>query len=334
MLTRPIIHDGLWRCLCPSFASSQSTIGLVTARPRATIRNTPSSRTARQIRTFNSDPFPPAESSSSSYLSSGAFRNSKSSSRSAIPPRTSLSKRPSPQSSPNHEAPGLVHLPTVELYDRLRRLGGAGKHDDVMSIVRILIKDRRERPDIRMYSAVIHSFVNPEEGTAGKVKRVLDEMGEFGVELDAWGCHCVLEALAVHPDYLLRNEILEYMTERWWSLTDRGHNTVVAGLLRDRHFEMALEKVQEMVARRVKVEDWLWDKMMWMLLDFGEVEECYQVLLLRRNNGSDKLNPALWTQFLDRAASMHHVGSHNSMSPHALHWEGKANWERSSKPSP
>jgi hypothetical protein len=176
-----------------------------------------------------------------------------------------------------------------------------------MAIVRILIKDRRERPDVRMYTAVIHSFVNPEEGTAGKVRRVLDEMTESGVELDAWGCHCVLEALAVHPDYLLRNEILEYMTERWWSLNDRGHNMVVAGLLRDKLFEMALEKVQEMVTRRVKVEDWLWDKLMWLLLDYGEMEECYQVLLLRQNNGSGKLNPALWMQFLDKAAGVHHV---------------------------
>jgi pentatricopeptide repeat protein len=211
----------------------------------------------------------------------------------------------------------------VQLYDRLRRLGAAGKYDDVMSVIRILIKDRRERPDVRMYTAVIHSFVNPDEGTAGKVRRVLDEMQEYGVELDAWGCHCVLEALAVHPDYLLRNEILDYMTERWWSLTDRGHNMVVAGLLRDRHFEMALEKVQEMVARRMKVEDWLWDKMMWVLLDYGEMEECYQVLLLRQNNGSGKLNPALWMQFLDRAASVHHVGSHNTISLYIQIGKGK-----------
>lgn len=187
-----------------------------------------------------------------------------------------------------------------------------------MSIVRILIKDRRERPEVRMYSAVIHSFVNSQEGTAGKVRSVLDEMKDLGVELDAWTCHCVLEALAVHPDYILRNEILDYMTERWWSLNDRGHNMVVAGLLRDRLFEMAVEKVQEMVARRVKVEDWLWDKMMWLLLEYGEMEECYQMLLLRQNNGSGKLSLALWTRFLDCAASVHHVRLYSPTSPGLL----------------
>lgn len=115
------------------------------------------------------------------------------------------------------------------------------------------------------------------------------------------------QTLAVHPDYLLRNEILEYMRERWFSLSDRGHNMVVAGLLRDRLFEQALEKIGEMVSQRVQVEGWLWDKTMWLLLDYGEIEEAYQTLLLRQNNGNGKLTTALWTHFLDCAAQVHHV---------------------------
>jgi hypothetical protein len=62
-----------------------------------------------------------------------------------------------------------------------------------MNIIKILIKDRRERPNVRLYAAMLHSFVNPEEGTAGKIRKVLEEMGEAGVDLDAGGCHAVLE---------------------------------------------------------------------------------------------------------------------------------------------
>jgi len=107
----------------------------------------------------------------------------------------------SPHSSPlkrgdvssNQKNPASVHLSTPELYERLRRAGSTGKHEAVMNIVRILIKDRRERPNTAMYASVIHSFVDAETGTAGKVRRVLDEMAEGGVELDARACHCVLE---------------------------------------------------------------------------------------------------------------------------------------------
>ncbi|KAF2799853.1 hypothetical protein K505DRAFT_293900 [Melanomma pulvis-pyrius CBS 109.77] len=292
MLARPIVHDALWRCLCPSFPSHRATAGLVLVgsgavtrhrRPRAASRCPP-------LRAFSGA----TEPESSPYLSPAGFG-----ARTRLPTRANA---PS-----GHGKPALVHLQTAELYERLRREGAAGKHEDVMNIVRILIKDRRERPNSALYAAVLHSYVNAEEGTAGKVRRVLDEMAEDGVELDARGCHCVLETLAVHPDYLLRNEILEYMRERWFSLSARGHNMVVAGLLRDRLFEQALEKIGEMVSQRVQVEGWLWDKTMWLLLDYGEIEEAYQTLLLRQNNGNVKLTTALWTHFLDCAAQIEAV---------------------------
>ena len=82
---------------------------------------------------------------------------------------------------------------------------------------------------------------------------------------------------------------------------------VVAGLLRDRLFEQALEKITDMVSKSIKVEGWLWDKTMWLLLDYEEVDEAYQILLLRQNNGQDKLTAALWGHFLDCAARVHHV---------------------------
>ena len=62
-----------------------------------------------------------------------------------------------------------------------------------MNIVRILIKDRGERPNVRLYAGILHSFVSPEMGTAGKVRKVLEEMEEEGIELDSGACHCVLE---------------------------------------------------------------------------------------------------------------------------------------------
>jgi tetratricopeptide (TPR) repeat protein len=189
-----------------------------------------------------------------------------------------------------------------------------------MSICRVLIKDRGEQPNKEMYAAILHSFVDAENGTVGKVRKVLDEMGFWNdadgalvgrpkIELDARGCECVLEVLAVHPDYLLRNEILEYMKSRWFTPSDRARNFVVAGLLRDRHFEHALESLDDMVRNNIRVESWLFDKTIWMLLEFGEIEEAFYVLSLKEGvksksagTGAVELSDALWGALLDAAA--------------------------------
>jgi pentatricopeptide repeat protein len=203
------------------------------------------------------------------------------------------------------------------LYDRLRVDGAAGKCDEVLNIIRILIKDRGERPNTQMYSAILHSYANSEKATGRRIRMVLQEMQENGVELDGRGAECVLEALAVHPDYLLRTDVLRYMKERWFNLSDRGHNFVVAGLLRDRAFEQALEKLEDMVRQRIKVEVWLWDKTIWMLLEFGEVEEAFYVLSLRQGLGGPaaKLSKVMWLQLLDTAAKKHLVSLPPAASP-------------------
>ena len=73
--------------------------------------------------------------------------------------------------------------------------------------------------------------------------------------------------------------------------------------------EQALEKLDEMIRNRIKVEGWLWDKTMWMLLEFGEVEEAFYVLSMRQNleTGSVNLSLALWLQLLDAAGKKHLV---------------------------
>ena len=82
---------------------------------------------------------------------------------------------------------------------------------------------------------------------------------------------------------------------------------VVAGLLRDRHFEQALEHIDDMSLRRIKVSDWLLDKAIWILLDYGEIDEAWRLMLMRRQAGRTGLSQPLWGHFLDVAAKMHHV---------------------------
>ncbi|KAF2870774.1 hypothetical protein BDV95DRAFT_607907 [Massariosphaeria phaeospora] len=296
MPPRPIVNDALWRCLCPSYAASVPLVRANVLGSGLVMRNQPLNCPATKRAPRNH---------------ARGFKSTPDTTPNPFAFPTRIDKPPAPSkgwtSNWDREKPSLVHFPTAELYERLRIDAAAGKHEEVMNILKILIKDRREIPNVAMYAAIIHSYVDPEEGTAGKVRKVLEEMQAEGIDLDAAGCQCVLEALSVHPDYLLRNEILEYMKERWFTLSDRGHNYVVAGMLRDRLFEQALEMIEDMLKQRIRVERWIWDTTMWILLEFGEVEEAFHVLVLRQSlRGQNvKLSNALWLQLLDSTAQIH-----------------------------
>ena len=121
------------------------------------------------------------------------------------------------------------------------------------------------------------------------------------------GSLLLAQVLAVHPDYLLRNEIIEYMQERWLTLTNEGHNFIVAGMLRDRMFETALEKLEYMAHQGIYIHPWLYDKTVYMLCDIGEIEEAYQIMRNRQNSGGRDISPVLWSYLLDAASKSCHV---------------------------
>src|SRR4051794_14691563 len=99
------------------------------------------------------------------------------------------------------------------------------------------------------------------------------------------------------------------MNERWYNLTDKGHNFVVAGLLRDRLFEQAIEKIELMIQQRIYVAPWLYDIAMYFLLDYQEIDEAYHLAIMRRNAGNTIMSSALWMHLLDVAAKYHHVSA-------------------------
>jgi hypothetical protein len=295
MPPRPFVNDALWRCLCPAFSANAPRLAVAREGTCSALSNKPRTRTL----SYSREPTRGAD--------AGFFAQPN------APP--SFSARGLEPRRSHGEKPPLAQLPTHMLYEHMRDEGAKGHFEEVFNICRVLVKDRAEVPNKEMYTAVLHSFVSATNGTAGKVRKVLDEMGFWGapddaeggkakVELDARGCECVLEVLAVHPDYLLRTEMLEYMKARWFTLSDRGHNFVVAGLLRERHFEQALETLEAMVRRKTRIEGWLFDQALWVLLEFGEVDEAFHVLRLKAANatGAVRLSSALWGSLLDAAA--------------------------------
>jgi hypothetical protein len=320
MPPRPFVNDALWRCLCPGFPSNARLLPrATTATGKAT--QYPRTKPCDQSRPYRVYDTPPAHEwdteirsskfqwsrtrssdTRSSDTRSSDTRSSDSTHQWQLKPSATIGYTANrKEARALNRTVSLARQPTATLYELLRIEGAKGQYDAVLHIINVLIRDREERPNKDMYVAILHSFVSSENGTAGKVRKVLEEMGFWEddgwsmngvgkIDLDHKGCEVVLEALAVHPDYLLRNEILEHMKARWYTLSPHTHNFVVAGLLRDRLFEQALEKLDDMAQNDIKIEKWLLDKAMWMLLEFGQTEEAFHVLSLRHNLQSKEIN--------------------------------------------
>ena len=111
--------------------------------------------------------------------------------------------------------------------------------------------------------------------------------------------------LAVHPDYLLRHQILQTLRDRWLSLSPAGWHYVVAGLLRENQFELALDHIAQMERKDIAVEDWLHALLVYNLSDFGEHDEVLRLMQLRVSQGYN-MSVDLWQYVLDAVSAAVH----------------------------
>ena len=120
---------------------------------------------------------------------------------------------------------------------------------------------------------------------------------------------CILQALAVHPDYLTRNSILQEMKERWLDLSQDGVQSVALGLLRDGQYEMALDKLDYMVSHRVETPPWFLDIFVYVLAQVGFHDEALKIVSHRVLKENDSISLNLWYFLLDSCSrSMHYPG--------------------------
>lgn len=117
-----------------------------------------------------------------------------------------------------------------------------------------------------------------------------------------------LQALAIHPDYLLRTEVLREMKDRWFSLTSDGWHNWIVGLLRDRQYEVALDKLEEMRREGMRVQPWLYDIVIYLFCEAEELDEALKILQFRVDHGELDISPNIWYHVLDACSSKYHVG--------------------------
>lgn len=112
--------------------------------------------------------------------------------------------------------------------------------------------------------------------------------------------------MAVHPDYLLRQEILYTLRDRWLSLSPSGWHHVVAGLIREHQFELALDHIAHMERKDIPVESWLHSLLVYNLCEVEEFDEVLNLMRGRVNQGHE-MTLNLWLYVLDLASeALHH----------------------------
>lgn len=114
-----------------------------------------------------------------------------------------------------------------------------------------------------------------------------------------------IQTLAIHPDHLLRTEIMRKLRDRWLPLSPAGWHNVVAGYIRERQYEMALETFERMELQHIPVQDWLFRLLVYNIIDAGEFDEALRLMRSRVEAGHN-ISPNLWFLALDLASAALH----------------------------
>ncbi len=333
--------DGLWRCLCPaidSLATAQAAHPLHSVKKLSTGPRIAKGSNSR-IRQFHSSAaarLDDAKGETPISVSSLSFKSPSASAKSppdgSIPPYRSVTGLvgrtvPSPNTqyvppvaTSETSKPGILterafsrynslgDVPLAHLHGRLRLDGSSGdEYHHIAELVEYLITERGEEPALVHYHALIRINADAEHGSAEAVERLLKEMKEEGIGADSGLYHAALQALATHPDYLLRNQVMQEMKERWFGLSPEGWHSLIVGLLRDRQFEAAMEKLEQMQSDDIHVQPWLYDIFLYQLCEAGELDEAFRMLRYRFENRRTEISTNIWHYLLDKFSSNYHV---------------------------
>jgi hypothetical protein len=201
----------------------------------------------------------------------------------------------------------LDEIPVAQLHQALRDLKTQnGAYHKIVDLVAYLVQRRGEAPGLLHYDALLSASADAASGSAKFVAHLLQEMKDQGIVLDSAVLHSALKALAIHPDYLLRSEVLREMKDRWFNLTTEGWHDWIVGLLRDRQYEVALDKLEQMQREQIKIQPWLYDVFTYLLCESEELDEALKLLRYRAEHGDMDISPNVWYSVLDACCSNHH----------------------------
>lgn len=87
----------------------------------------------------------------------------------------------------------LHDLTNHDAYEALRKASTTGSYEMVQALIGLLVRERQEAPSPQLYLALLLANANPQNGSLEEVFRLLQEMEESGIVLDSAMYHAVLK---------------------------------------------------------------------------------------------------------------------------------------------
>ena len=186
----PQIPDGLWHCLCPSFTPI-SAIAIATRR----LRSRPSLLRAppKKIACRKAIPIRARSTSAKQHHDLRTpIRIEDSPQPKGLLFNLTWSQRP-PEDTRSRTAAVLRVGNNEQLHEELLRRANAGDLAWTRHLVHLLVHERGEQPDIRHYYALIIANTDPALGSVEDVERLLQEMEQCEMTMDASMYHAILK---------------------------------------------------------------------------------------------------------------------------------------------
>ncbi|RCI10535.1 hypothetical protein L249_4282 [Ophiocordyceps polyrhachis-furcata BCC 54312] len=182
------------------------------------------------------------------------------------------------------------------------------RHGRIIQMVQHMIRARCQTPNIFMYECLMDAMADP-EGSAIGVRKLLLDMKAQKVKPSAAVFHSALAALANHPDYMLRQDVLTLMSEHWVLVDTAAQQNVVVGLLREEQYELAYARLTRMMEQGVHVDCWVYDL---FIMAFGKLGFLDEMMVLLHQRGlvegaSDQVLNTLLYFVLDVCSESFHL---------------------------
>ncbi|KAL5340716.1 hypothetical protein BJX70DRAFT_360189 [Aspergillus crustosus] len=179
------------------------------------------------------------------------------------------------------------------------------KVPSALQLLLLLIRDHKIHPTAQHYRWLIQCNVDSSHGSPNLVRRLLEELQDTGILADSATLHAALQVAAVHPDYILRHDLLRTMRDQWLPLSPEGWHSVVAGQIREHQFELALDSIATMGRKDIPVQEWLHSLLIYYLCEFQELDQVLELIKSRLSEGHI-MTDVFWTHVLEAAASRGH----------------------------
>lgn len=216
--------------------------------------------------------------------------------------------------------PNLEHVSTQDLLGALMRLRASpsseyapdvkNKFQRTIHIIKYLIKFRQHPLNNSIYESMMSAMAYP-DGSSQGVRKLLEDMAAQNVPVTAEICYLALEALTVHPEYLLRQKVMKLMDDYWFEFTRSAKQNIALAMLREGQHELAMHKLTELLEGSDQVDIWVYDIFILELGRVGFYDEMLRLLKKRKfARGTDAPFRNIELMALDTfSQSFHHAGT-------------------------